>query len=393
MASQNDCLVRCLPLHETVFQSMSVIRLEAGHSSFVAASWFEISIRPQVTFGGFAVMSKAVNLGIVVPCYNEQDVLPETIRRMTTLLSRLATAGKVSSESKIFFVDDGSTDGTWAIVEEAALGLPVAGIKLSRNRGHQNALVAGLMTAEGDALVSIDADLQDDLDAIEAMVDKFLTGTEIVYGVRRQRKSDTAFKRFTAKSFYRLMSFLGAESVHNHADYRLMSRRAIESLKQYSEVNLFLRGIVPLLGYKSEMVYYDRASRFAGESKYPLKKMVALALNAITSFSVVPLRMITFVGFAIFLGSMTVSLWALWAKIFGGNAVPGWASVVLSMYFLGGIQILCIGVLGEYLGKTYVEVKSRPLFFIEKTAGIESASQSHQPLAASDPIRAYARAQ
>jgi polyisoprenyl-phosphate glycosyltransferase len=337
-------------------------------------------------------MSNAIKLGIVVPCYNEQDVLPETIRRMTALVNRLATAGKISNESKIFFVDDGSQDATWSIIEQAALGPSVAGVKLSRNRGHQNALVAGLITADGDALVSIDADLQDDLDAIEMMVDKFLTGTEIVYGVRRQRETDTAFKRFTAESFYRLMSRLGAESIHNHADYRLMSRRAIESLKEYSEVNLFLGGIVPLLGYKSEVVYYDRASRFAGESKYPLRKMVALALNAITSFSVVPLRMITFVGFAIFVGSMLMTLWALWAKIFGGSAVPGWASVVLSMYFLGGIQILCIGILGEYLGKTYIEVKSRPRFFIEKAVGFESASQSYQPLAVPEAIRAYVRA-
>ncbi|MGH9343842.1 MAG: glycosyltransferase [Terriglobia bacterium] len=268
-------------------------------------------------------MSDRFKLGIVVPCYNEQDVLPETIRRMSALISRLVTAGKISSDSKVFFVDDGSRDATWAIIENAAQDHHVAGIKLSRNRGHQNALVAGLLTAEGDALVSIDADLQDDLGTIETMVDKFLSGTEIVFGVRRQRESDTAFKRFTAESFYRLMSRLGAESIHNHADYRLMSRRAIESLRQYSEVNLFLRGIVPLLGYKSEIVYYDRASRFAGESKYPLKKMVALALNAITSFSVVPLRVITFIGFAIFLSSMIVTLWTLWAKISGERTVPG----------------------------------------------------------------------
>lgn len=322
-------------------------------------------------------------LGIVVPCFNEQDVLPETIRRMTGLIERLALAGKISKDSKIFFVDDGSRDASWSIIEQAAAGsCGVAGIKLSRNWGHQNALLAGLLTADGDALVSIDADLQDDLDTVETMVDKFLAGADIVYGVRRRRESDAAFKRLTAELFYRMMSRLGIESIRNHADYRLMSRRAVESLKHYAEVNLFLRGIVPLLGYRSEIVYYDRASRFAGVSKYPLRKMVGLALNGVTSFSVVPLRIITFAGIAIFLGSLAMTLWAFWIKFVGNRAVPGWASVVLPIYFLGGIQILAIGVLGEYLGKTYIEVKSRPRYFIETTTGIARVAEARYPLVA-----------
>ena len=310
-----------------------------------------------------------MKLGIVIPCYNEEEVLPETHRRMVLLLERLIDAGKIAAESRIFYVDDGSRDRTWVIIDRlvAADGRAV-GIKLSRNRGHQNALIAGLFTAEGDALVSIDADLQDDIGAIEAMVDRYHAGVDIVYGVRLQRDTDTAFKRLTAEGFYRLIAKLGAESVFNHADYRLMSRRAIECLKQFGEVNLFLRGIVPLIGLPSEVVYYERTRRFAGESKYPLRSMVALAFNAITSFSVVPLRLVTITGFVIFAGSMLVALWALWVRFFSDSAVPGWASVVLPMYFLGGIQIFCIGMLGEYLGKTYAEVKSRPRYFIEKIA-------------------------
>jgi glycosyltransferase involved in cell wall biosynthesis len=307
-----------------------------------------------------------MKLGIVIPCFNEEEVLPETSRRMTALVHRLAAAGKIAPESKIFFVDDGSSDRTWAVIEQLAGGNPnIAGIKLSRNRGHQNALIAGLFTADGDALVSIDADLQDDINAIEEMVDRFLSGAEIVYGVRKRRTSDTVLKRFTAERFYKLLSALGAESIYNHADYRLTSRRVIDCLKQFAEVNLYLRGIVPLLGFRSEIVYYERSARLVGESKYPLQKMIALGLDAITSFSVVPLRLITFTGFVIFLASMAVTLWALWVRLFTNDAVPGWTSIVLPMYFLGGIQIFCIGMLGEYLGKTYAEVKSRPRFFIE----------------------------
>ncbi len=310
-------------------------------------------------------------LGIVVPCFNEQAVLPETARRLLALIERLVAGGRAAAASRVVFVDDGSRDGTWALVESlAAQDARCAGIKLSRNRGHQNALLAGLFTAPGDVLVSIDADLQDDVEAIGEMLERFQGGADIVYGVRRDRGTDTAFKRGSAAAFYRLMRALGAESVDNHADYRLMSRRAVEALRQYPEVNLYLRGIVPTLGYRSECVYYTRAPRLAGESKYPLRRMLALALDAVTSFSTVPLRLITLAGFVIFAGSMAVTLWALWVRFFTPDAVPGWTSIVLPMYFLGGVQILCIGVLGEYLGKAYAETKRRPRFFVEKTIGV-----------------------
>ncbi len=308
-----------------------------------------------------------MRLGIVVPCYNEEAVLPETARRLLALLSGMVSAGRIAAESKIFFVDDGSIDRTWAIIEALSRQHPnIAGIKLARNCGHQHALLAGLYTAEGDALVSIDADLQDDTRVIEQMVEDFRNGAHVVYGVRRRRDADSLFKRLTAKTFYRLMSLLGAESIYNHADYRLMSRRAIEELKQFKEVNLFLRGIVPLIGFKSSIAYYDRMERFAGESKYPFRKMVALAFDAITSFSVVPLRLITLIGFVVFLLTILIISWVLYVRIFTTQAVPGWASTVLPIYFVSGIQILCIGIIGEYLGKIYSEVKQRPRYIIEK---------------------------
>ena len=314
-------------------------------------------------------MSSTPVLDIVIPCYDEEEVLPETHHRMSALLCELVGQGKISRDSAIYFVDDGSRDRTWQLIEQiAAEDRHVVGIKLARNCGHQTALLAGLFTAKGDAIVSIDADLQDDIGAIKEMVDRFRAGTDIVYGVRRLRDTDSLFKHLSAEFFYRLIRALGVESVHNHADFRLISRRVLESLKQYREVNLYLRGIIPLLGFRSEIVYYDRAKRFAGISKYPLRKMIALALEAVTSFSIVPLRFITFVGFTVFGGSMLVSLWALWVRFFSGNVVPGWTSVVLPMYFLGGIQIFCIGILGEYLGKIYAEVKARPRFFIERIA-------------------------
>lgn len=310
-----------------------------------------------------------MKLAIVMPCYNEQGVLPETNRRISFLLRRLMDAAKISADSQVYFVDDGSTDRTWDLIETMiAADTHVVGVKLSRNRGHQNALLAGLFTADGDAIVSIDADLQDDLDAIEEMLDRFKAGDEIVYGVRRRRSTDTFFKRAMAQTFYRVLSLLGVDSVYNHADYRLMSRRAVECLKTFREVNLYLRGIIPLLGFRSSVVYYDRTFRFAGVSKYPLRKVIALALNAITSFSVVPLRLITLAGFSIFACSMAVTVWALWAKFVTKSALPGWTSIVLPMYFLGGVQIFCIGMLGEYLGKIYSEVKARPRFFIERVA-------------------------
>lgn len=312
-------------------------------------------------------------VAIVVPCYNEQEVLTESGSRLLALVGDLVKAGSVSSESKIYFVDDGSRDHTWALIQQfAAQDVRIVGIKLSRNRGHQNALLAGLFTAKGEAVISIDADLQDDIGAIREMVGRFRAGADIVYGVRRGRDSDSRFKRGTARFFYELMRLLGAESISDHADYRLLSRLAVESLKQYREVNLYLRGMVPLLGYRSEIVYYDRAKRFAGESKYPTRKMIALALEAITSFSVVPLRVIAIMGFCIFGASMLVTLWALWVRIFTNDSVPGWASVVLPMYLLGGVQIFCLGTIGEYVGKVYSEVKARPRFLIERITSSES---------------------
>lgn len=329
-------------------------------------------------------MRVAPTLAIVVPCYNEEAVLPETRRRLVNLLGELATANKISSNSAVYFVDDGSRDSTWPLIERfAAEDKCVTGLKLSRNRGHQNALLAGLFAAEGDAIVSIDADLQDDLDAIGEMVDRFCTGAEIVYGVRLRRAVDSPFKRLSAELFYRLFAALGAELIHNHADYRLMSRRAVEALKEYHEVNLYLRGIVPLLGFRSEIVHYERAKRFAGESKYPLRKMIALALDAVTSFSVAPLRLIAILGVLVFVGTMLVSGWVLWARLFSNRTVPGWASILLPVYFIGGIQIFCIGMLGEYLGKIYKEVKARPRYAIEKMASMDAQSATQRPQASS----------
>lgn len=311
-----------------------------------------------------------MKLAIVIPCYNEEAVLPETSRRLTILLSELIAADSISQDSYVLFVDDGSRDATWSIIEKlAAENGCFRGLKLSRNRGHQTALVAGLFAAEGDAIVSVDADLQDDLQAIVQMVMAFKAGSDVVYGVRKRRETDTFFKRFTAEGYYRLLEKLGVEIVFNHADYRLLSCRAIDALRQFEERNLFLRGIIPQLGFPSSIVYYDRAERFAGESKYPLKKMLAFAWQGITSFSTAPLRAITGIGIMISLSSFLVAAWALWIRFFSDSAVPGWTSTVVPMYFLGGVQLLCIGIIGEYLAKIYVEVKRRPHYFIEKTVG------------------------
>jgi glycosyltransferase involved in cell wall biosynthesis len=308
-----------------------------------------------------------VKLSIVLPCYNEEEVLLETSSRMLSLLSLLTEKEKISKESLIYFVDDGSKDRTWHIIEElASKNANIKGIKLSRNRGHQNALLAGLFTAEGDALVSIDADLQDDVEAIEQMVDEYNSGSEIVYGVREERKTDTAFKRITAEGFYKVMHLMGVDIVFNHADYRLLSRNVVEHLKEYKEVNLFLRAMVPLVGFKSSNVYYERAERFAGESKYPLKKMLSFAWDGITSFSIMPLRFITATGFILFIVTILMTAWILGTKLFTDNAIPGWASTVLPIYFIGGVQVLSIGIVGEYIGKIYMETKGRPRFIIEK---------------------------
>jgi glycosyltransferase involved in cell wall biosynthesis len=311
-----------------------------------------------------------IRLSIVVPCYNEEEVLQETARQLLEVMDGLQSTGRITASSELVFVDDGSRDSTWPLIEEfATQDDRILGVKLSRNRGHQNALLAGLYSASGDAMISIDADLQDDLGAIERMVDRHLDGADVVYGVRSKREQDTWFKRVTAEAFYRTMGWLGAESVDNHADFRLLSRRALEALRRYDEVNLFLRGLVPLLGFRSEIVQYERRKRLAGISKYPLGAMIAFALEGVTSFSVFPLRMITFIGFAIFAATIILSAWVIWVRMFTDTAVPGWASTVLPLFFIGGVQILCLGVIGEYLGKTYQETKRRPRYIIEKLAG------------------------
>lgn len=306
-------------------------------------------------------------LAVVVPCYNEAEVLPETTGRLTALLDRLTSAGAIADTSHVLYVDDGSRDTTWQLIQNFNATNPrIKGIKLSANRGHQIALMAGLFSAEGDVIVSIDADLQDDVGAIEAMLAAFIAGNEIVYGVRKRRTADTFFKRFSAESYYKLLKLLGVKVVFNHADYRLMSRRAIEALKQYGEANLFLRGIVPLIGFRTTVVNYERSERFAGESKYPLNKMLMLAFDGITSFTAFPLRMISVMGLLVSLISLGMIGWVLWIKLFTDQAVPGWASSVIPIYFLGGLQLLSIGVLGEYVAKIYFETKRRPRYFIEE---------------------------
>ncbi len=309
-----------------------------------------------------------VELAIVVPCYNEEEVLPETNRRLLALLTKLHDLQLISVESSIHYVDDGSKDGTWSLIESlAAVDSRIHGIKLSGNRGHQNALLAGLLTVEGDAVVSIDADLQDDVSVIEAMVREFVSGAEVVYGVRDSRQTDTSFKRSTALMYYGLMKKMGVNLVHNHADFRLLGRRAVEALRQYGEVNMFLRGIVPLIGYRAATVKYDRAERFAGVSKYPLRKMLTFAAEGITSFSIVPLRLITLFGFLVSGFSFAMILFIIYGTVVLQAVIPGWASSVVPIYFLGGIQLLSIGILGEYVAKIYLETKQRPRYFIEKS--------------------------
>lgn len=316
-----------------------------------------------------------ITLSIVVPCYDEEAVLVETHRRLAALRERLLAAGKISRHSELIFVDDGSHDSTWQLIAaRVQAGERVVGVKLSRNCGHQNALLAGLEAATGDAAVTIDADLQDDEDAIERMVDAFAQGCEVVYGVRARRDTDSWFKRTTAHAFYRLMAALGAQTVHDHADYRLLSRRAIAFLSDFREANLFLRGVIPLLGLRSCVVHYDRRARLAGESKYPLAKMIEFALNGITSFSVRPLRVITMLGIAVSAACLALAAWAVVVKLFTDSTVPGWASTILPIYFLGGVQLFCVGVLGEYIGKIYVESKRRPRFLVETLARPEAAS-------------------
>lgn len=310
---------------------------------------------------------KINKLAIVIPCFNEEQVLPTTVARMTELLDGLAASGMISHESTVTFIDDGSRDATWSLIEEAAgAHSSVRGIKLSRNRGHQNALLAGLLTAEGDVVISIDADLQDDLDAVGQMLAKYVEGADIVYGVRSRRETDTFFKRVSAEGYYFLLKKLGVDIVFNHADYRLMSRAAISALESFGEVNLFLRGIVPQLGFKTDVVSYERAERFAGESKYPLSKMLALAWDGLTSFSSSPLRWITVFGSFVSALSFIVGFWAILVALLPDRTVPGWASTVIPMYFLGGIQLLSLGIIGEYISKIYLETKRRPRYIIDK---------------------------
>ena len=307
-------------------------------------------------------------LYMVIPCYNEQEVLPETSRQLKEILYDLMDRGKISRESRVLFVNDGSKDETWNIIEDLHAQDPLfLGLKLSRNTGHQNALLAGLMTAKeyADVTISMDADLQDDVHVIEKFMDKYYEGCDIVYGVRSSRKKDTFFKKFTAQSFYRLMMAMGVDIVYNHADCRLMSKRSLYDLEQFKEVNLFLRGIVPLIGYQSAVVTYERNERFAGESKYPLKKMLAFAMDGITSFSIKPIRMITSMGVIIFAISILMLIYSV-VQHFLGNTVSGWSSTMVSIWAIGGLQILSMGVIGEYVGKIYMEAKARPKFIIEK---------------------------
>jgi polyisoprenyl-phosphate glycosyltransferase len=321
----------------------------------------------ETVFNKKPLISRRINVSIVVPCYNEEAVLFETTRQLGDLLQQLVNEGKITPNSRVYYVDDGSCDRTWDLIEsQSETHEFIRGIKLSRNRGHQNALLAGLLTAEGEVIISVDADLQDDLSAIKKMIEFYAAGYDIVYGVRDARKTDTFFKSFTAKVYYRLLNMMEVEIIYNHADYRLMSRQVIEALREFGEVNLFLRGIIPQLGFSYALVYYDRAERYAGESKYPLKKMLSFAWQGVTSFSVLPLRFITGLGLLVSLISFLITVWAIAVRMFTQDAIPGWASTVLPIYFLGGIQLLCLGIMGEYLAKIYSETKRRPRYIIEK---------------------------
>ena len=306
-------------------------------------------------------------LYIVVPCYNEEEVLRETNSRLTALLRRLVDEGKVSADSRVMYVNDGSRDRTWELIRQFHDEGPVRGVNLAGNVGHQHALLAGMTVAKDlcDVLISIDADLQDDIEAIPAMLARFADGCDIVYGVRKERKTDTFFKRNTALAFYKLMRALGVKSVYNHADYRLMSKRAVEQLCRYKERNLFLRGIVPLVGYRTDTVYYDRSARLAGESKYPFSKMLNFAIDGITSFSVKPLRLIVALGIAMVIMSLAIFVYVLTAYA-QDNVVPGWSSLMISVWFVGGCTLISLGVVGEYIGKIYIEVKERPQYNIEE---------------------------
>jgi len=316
-------------------------------------------------------MKKNKTLYIVVPCYNEEEVLMETTNQLNEKIDYLMKKRLISNESKVMYVNDGSKDNTWQLIEKiSSNNSKFIGISLSKNRGHQNALLAGLMEAKkrADIVISMDADLQDDINAIDKMIEEYNSGSEIVYGVRSSRKKDTWFKRNTALFFYKFMKFLGVNIIYNHADYRLMSKRTLEELENYKEVNLFLRGIIPLIGFKTSCVYYERLERFAGESKYPLKKMLSFAIEGVLSFSVKPIRIITISGLIISILSFLMLIYSIIGHFISGN-VAGWTTIIVLICFFGGFQILCIGVIGEYIGKIYQESKQRPRYVIEKRIG------------------------
>lgn len=307
-------------------------------------------------------------LYIVIPCYNEQEVLHETSKRLTIKLNKMIEAELISDKSRMVFVDDGSKDNTWKIIEELYDSNPlVMGIKSSKNRGHQNTLLEGLITVKDDCdmVVSMDADLQDDIEVLDQFVNKYYEGCDIVYGVRSSRKKDTWFKRTTAQSYYKLLEMLGVNIVYNHADYRLMSSRAVAELENFKEVNLFLRGIIPMIGFKTDTVAYERNERFAGESKYPLKKMLAFAIDGITSLSIKPIRFITSLGIVLFVVSIVLLIYYIVGACLG-NTIHGWATIIVSIWGIGGLELLAIGIIGEYIGKIYLETKERPRFIVEK---------------------------
>ncbi len=327
-----------------------------------------MNLKKSLLSGNNGGLKKMDTLYLVIPCYNEEEVLPETSSQLKKKIVSLVAKGKISDKSRIVFVNDGSKDRTWEIItalhEEDKI---FQGIKLSRNKGHQNALLCGLMTVKDhcDMTISLDADLQDDINAIDEMVEKYYQGCDVVYGVRSARDTDTFFKKFTAEGFYKVMKMMGGDVVFNHADYRLMSRRALNGLQEFKEVNLFLRGVVPMIGYKSDSVYYERKERFAGESKYPLKKMLAFAWEGITSLSTKPIKMISILGGFIFIISIIMLIYSLIRHAMGATET-GWTSTIVSIWAIGGLQLLAIGIIGEYIGKVYLETKERPKFIVEK---------------------------
>lgn len=306
-------------------------------------------------------------LYIAVPCYNEEEVLPDSAEKLRAKLNAMMDKGLISYDSRIVFIDDGSKDKTWQLIEELHNADSIySGIKLSRNRGHQNALMCGLMTLrdQADAVISIDADLQDDIEVFDEMVERYQDGCDVVYGVRSKRETDTFFKRFTAEGYYKVLDKMGAKVIFNHADFRLMSKRALEAFSEFHETNLFLRGLVPMIGFKSAIITYERSERLAGESKYPLKKMLALAWEGITSLSTKPIKMITRLGLIIFLISIIMLIYSI-IRFFTGATETGWASLAVSIWAIGGLQMMAIGIIGEYIGKIYLESKHRPRFIVE----------------------------